>query len=150
MQNPHAQNPHGQSPHAQAQDQSEDAPDLPAGTLEVTIADADDQALGGREVRLEILSQKISEGEQRSTKRAKTDAEGRVRFTGLATTNDKNAHHKSAPGMTVSRCKRRKLAIGISTDQGNNPNAIGKNKRSKVYSGSAASSHTLPNHGHGS
>jgi hypothetical protein len=88
MQNPHAQNPHAQNPHSrQAQDQSEDAPDLPAGTLEVTIADADDQALGGREVRLEVLTQKISEGEQRTTKRAKTDAEGRVRFTGLATTN---------------------------------------------------------------
>ncbi len=88
MQNPHGQNPHGAGdPHAQVQDRSDDAPDLPAGTLDVTIANADDQALVGADVELEILSQKISEGEQRSTKRAKTDAEGRALFTGLSTAN---------------------------------------------------------------
>jgi hypothetical protein len=86
--NPQAQDPHGRNPHAQVRDMSQDAPDLPAGTLEVTIADADERPLPGVEVSLEILFSKISEGESRSQKRVKTDAEGRVRFTGLATTSD--------------------------------------------------------------
>jgi hypothetical protein len=102
MQNPHAglQDPHAQAqdphagvanPHARrVQDRSELSPDLPAGTIEVTIADAEDQPLPGVDVRLGILSQKISEGEQRSSKNARTNAEGRVRFDGLGTTFDKS------------------------------------------------------------
>jgi hypothetical protein len=97
--NPHAQtNPHagmnprgGANPHGQpTPDQSAPASDLPAGTLEVTIVDADDKPLPGADVRLGILSQKIAEGEQRSQKNAKTNAEGKVRFTELGTTTDKS------------------------------------------------------------
>jgi hypothetical protein len=80
VQNPHAQNPHGQQP---APDQSDEAADLPPGTLEVAIVDGTERALPGVDVRLGILSQKISEGEQRSSKNAKTDAEGHTRFPGL-------------------------------------------------------------------
>ena len=89
--NPHAQqDPHGQvNPHGQlTPDSNAPAADLPAGTLEVTIVDATDRPLAGVDVRLGILSQKISEGEQRSEKKAKTNAEGRVRFEGLGTTSD--------------------------------------------------------------
>jgi hypothetical protein len=93
--NPHAQagDPHAdvENPHARRiQDLSEMAPDLPAGTIEVTIADAEDRPLAGVDARLGILSQKISEGEQRSSKNALTNADGRVRFDGLATTFDKS------------------------------------------------------------
>ncbi|HEX6275199.1 MAG TPA: carboxypeptidase-like regulatory domain-containing protein [Polyangiaceae bacterium] len=90
--NPHAGNPHAQAnPHGQrTPDSNAPAPDLPAGTLDVTIVDESDKPLPGVEVRLGILSQKISEGEQRSEKKAKTDAEGRVRFTELGTTSDKS------------------------------------------------------------
>lgn len=108
--NPHAgiPNPHGQGgdPHAEVanpharrvQDMSQMAPDLPVGTIEVTIADADDRALAGIDVRLGILSQKISEGEQRSSKNALTNAEGRVRFDGLGTTIDKSYNVTVASG----------------------------------------------------
>jgi hypothetical protein len=69
---------------------SQASPDLPAGTVEVMIADAEDRPLAGVDVRLGILSQKISEGEQRSSKNALTNSEGRVRFDGLGTTFDKS------------------------------------------------------------
>lgn len=98
--NPHgAENPHagmasphgGTNPHGQpTPDSSAPASDLPPGTLDVTIVDADDRPLAGIDVRLGILSQKISEGEQRTQKNAKTNAEGKVRFTELGTTNDKS------------------------------------------------------------
>jgi hypothetical protein len=101
--NPHVQagDPHADvaNPHARrVQDMSQMAPDLPAGTIEVTIADADDRPLAGIDVRLGILSQKISEGEQRSSKNALTDAEGRVRFDGLGTTIDKSYNVTVASG----------------------------------------------------
>lgn len=104
VQNPHAQDPHGQNPHAQVRDRSEDAPDLPAGTLDVIIADADDRPLAGHDVTLQVLFQKISEGESRSTKSGKTDAEGRVRFAGLASTTDYSYQVvvKSAPAEFAS------------------------------------------------
>lgn len=86
--NPHGQlaNPHGELP----QDSNEDAHDLPAGTIEVVVADGSGQRLAGVDVRLGILSQKISEGETRSSQTAKTGAEGQARFTGLGVTADKS------------------------------------------------------------
>ena len=81
---PHA-NPHGEV----ARDSSMDAPELPPGTIEVLIADPTGRPLASTDVRLGILSQKIAEGESRSEKIAKTDENGRVRFTALATTTDK-------------------------------------------------------------
>jgi hypothetical protein len=91
--NPHAgTNPHAaMGPHGQiTPDSSQVAPDLPPGTIEAAIVDTDGRPIPGADVRLAILSQKISEGEQHSEKLAKSDAEGRVRFTALATTNDKS------------------------------------------------------------
>jgi hypothetical protein len=81
---PHA-NPHGEL----ARDSSMDDPELPPGTIEVLIADPTGRPLGSTDVRLGILSQKIAEGESRSEKTAKTDENGRVRFTALAATTDK-------------------------------------------------------------
>jgi hypothetical protein len=80
----------------------------------VLIADPDEKPLAGREVRLEILSQKISEGEQRSTKLGKTDAEGRARFTGLATTgfNSYQVVVPSAPAEFASPQVRLRDNIG--------------------------------------
>jgi hypothetical protein len=85
-------NPHEmpQNPHQKVEDASEDTSELPPGTLEVTIADPSDRPLAGVDIRLGIHSQKISEGESRSQKNAKSDAEGRARFSGLAFTNDKS------------------------------------------------------------
>lgn len=63
--------------------ESAPAPDLPAGTIEVLVLRASGAPIAGQEVRLGIMFQRISEGESRSERLARTDAEGRVRFEGL-------------------------------------------------------------------
>jgi hypothetical protein len=99
VENPHAQNPHaGMNPHGRVEDTSDSAPDLPPGTIDVTIADPDDKPMPGIDVRLGILSQKIAEGESRSQKGAKADADGKVRFSGLAFTSDKSYRVTVASG----------------------------------------------------
>jgi hypothetical protein len=60
-------------------------PELPSGTIEVILVDGDERPLAGTEAKLGILFQKIAEGESKSSKTAKTNAEGRVRFDGLET-----------------------------------------------------------------
>lgn len=64
-------------------DESTSAPDVPAGTVDVTILDGKGAPLPRTSVRLGIMFQKISEGESRSEKFATTDEAGRVRFSGL-------------------------------------------------------------------
>jgi hypothetical protein len=80
---------------------SMDAPDLPAGMLEVLVADPDERPLPGVDVTLEVQFSKISEGESRSQKRAKTDANGRARFTGLASTMEWSYQVTVATGPAV-------------------------------------------------
>jgi hypothetical protein len=60
-------------------------PELPGGTVEVILVDGDEKPLAGAEAKLGILFQKIAEGESRSSRTSKTNAEGRARFDGLET-----------------------------------------------------------------
>lgn len=61
------------------------APDLPAGTVEVVLVDGEERPIPNADVRLGILFQKIAEGESRTSKPGRTNAEGRARFEGLET-----------------------------------------------------------------
>jgi hypothetical protein len=64
------------------------APDLQPGTIGVKLVNAAGEPLANVEVTLGIQFQKIAEGEQRTERRAKTDANGAATFTGLATGSD--------------------------------------------------------------
>jgi hypothetical protein len=64
------------------------APDLPPGTIRLKLVDAQGRPLADTEARLSINFQKISEGEQRSEQRAKTDAAGLATFSGLTASSD--------------------------------------------------------------
>ncbi|MGC4090672.1 MAG: hypothetical protein QM756_22920 [Polyangiaceae bacterium] len=77
-------NPHAGIP----RDESAPAPDLPKGSIEATLVSGDNRPLGERDVRLGIMFQRISEGESRSERFARTNAEGRVRFDGLEVGSD--------------------------------------------------------------
>ncbi|MGB0680477.1 MAG: carboxypeptidase-like regulatory domain-containing protein [Polyangiales bacterium] len=61
---------------------AEAAPDEPAGSIRVTVVDAAGKALPDVTVTLGILA---TGGGGRSTKQARTDAQGQCRFTGLKT-----------------------------------------------------------------
>lgn len=75
-----------QNPHAPPipQDLSAPAPDLPKGVIEAVIVDGKEQPITGQEVRLGIMYQTVAEGESRSERFARTDADGRVRFEKLS------------------------------------------------------------------
>jgi hypothetical protein len=77
------------NPHAQqrAVDQNSPAADLPAGTIEATIVDANGAPQAGIDVRLGIMEQSVAQGENRSQRLAKADGEGRVRFDRLSVTS---------------------------------------------------------------
>ncbi|HEY8943918.1 MAG TPA: hypothetical protein VIM73_06645 [Polyangiaceae bacterium] len=79
-------NPHNfnQAP----QDESLIAPDLPAGTVEAQVLDAQRNPVASTRVRLGIMFQKISEGESRSERLGTTDGAGLVRFTGLQASSE--------------------------------------------------------------
>ncbi|HEY3500991.1 MAG TPA: hypothetical protein VGK73_40135 [Polyangiaceae bacterium] len=81
----HAQDPHGEmrAESPAPVDRIEPAPDLPRGTIEALILDANEQPIPQREVRLGILFQKIAEGESRSSRDGVTGPNGVVRFDGL-------------------------------------------------------------------
>jgi hypothetical protein len=64
-------------------DRVEPAPELPKGSIEALLLDGNEKPLADVEVRLGILFQKIAEGESRSSRNAKTGADGVVRFDGL-------------------------------------------------------------------
>jgi len=74
--------PHGSMPQP---NREEPASDLPAGTVEVLLVDADEQPIPNADVRLGILFQSVAEGESRSQRTAKTDSKGIVRFDKLTT-----------------------------------------------------------------
>jgi hypothetical protein len=61
---------------------------VPAGTIEATILDENDKPLANVPVVLSVLRQSVAQGDSRSMQQGTTDAEGRVRWTGLARTSD--------------------------------------------------------------
>lgn len=78
------------NPHAAglARDESSPAGDLPKGSIEANILSPDNAPIANAEVRLGIMFQRISEGESRSERSARADAQGRARFDGLNTGSD--------------------------------------------------------------
>jgi len=85
-----AGHPPSASPHGAAagQDSSSAAADLPAGSVETLIIDGNENPVANTQVRLNIVFSKISEGESRSERFAKTDENGRVRFDALKVGSD--------------------------------------------------------------
>lgn len=75
-------------PAARAQDSVTLTPDVPPGTIKLTLVDEKSQPLPHHEVKLGILFQKISEGEERKEEIARTDAEGVAVFKGLASSSE--------------------------------------------------------------
>jgi len=69
-------------------DLSVPSPEVPAGTVDVTVVDAQQKPQAGVEVRLGILRQTIAEGESRQSQTARTNANGGVRFSGLKLESD--------------------------------------------------------------
>ena len=69
-------------------DRSAPDPKLPPGTVEVTLVDAQERPQANVEVRLGILQQTVAEGEARENKVARSDAQGKARFSGLRTATD--------------------------------------------------------------
>jgi hypothetical protein len=76
------------SPAAPEQDAVAPAPNLPPGTIQLKLVDAQGRPLPNAEARLSINFQKISEGEQRTEQRAKTDDAGLATFSGLTASSD--------------------------------------------------------------
>jgi hypothetical protein len=68
-----------------APNREDPTPELSSGTIEVILVDGDERPIAGADAKLGILFQTIAEGESRSSKTAKTNAEGRARFDGLKT-----------------------------------------------------------------
>ena len=64
------------------------SPNVPPGTIQLKLVNAEGLPLPNAEVKLGILFQKISEGEQRSDKLGKTDANGVVTFNGLTASSE--------------------------------------------------------------
>lgn len=79
----------GSAPHGNMNeplpDQLQPAADLPPGSIEAVIVDGNEQPIANLEVRLGILFQTIAEGEKRTSKTAKTNENGVIRFDGLTT-----------------------------------------------------------------
>jgi hypothetical protein len=70
------------------QNESRPDPTLPKGTIEAVILNPDQSPVVGSEVRLGVMFQKISEGESRTERFAKTDASGHARFNGLTVASE--------------------------------------------------------------
>jgi hypothetical protein len=70
------------------QDENLPAADLPKGSVEAVILDGQQAPMPGVEVHLAILFSKISEGENKSERVLRSDAEGRVRFDGLTAASE--------------------------------------------------------------
>lgn len=88
---PNGHPPVGAAPtaaHAPEQDAVVTAPELPPGTILIKLVDANGDPIANSEVKLGVQFQKISEGEQHTEQRAKTDLGGMARFNGLTTGSD--------------------------------------------------------------
>lgn len=103
------------APSAPEQDTVVPAPNLPPGTIQLKLVDAQGQPLAGAEARLSINFQKISEGEQRTEQRANTDAAGLVTFSGLTSSSDFSYRltTKSGPAEYASEPIQLKPDMGI-------------------------------------
>lgn len=76
------------TPQAPEQDAVVTNPSIPPGTIVVKLATPTGEPIPNADVTLGVQFQKISEGEQKSEKRAKTDAAGKATFSGLVTGGD--------------------------------------------------------------
>lgn len=76
------------SQQAQEQDAVMPSAEVPPGTVRVRLMNEDGQPVPNTEVRLGVQFQKISEGEKKTQKVAKTDANGEASFSGLTTGGD--------------------------------------------------------------
>lgn len=65
--------------------QAEVDPTLPLGTIEIVLNDGEGKGLAGRDVYLGIVENSVAKGESRQKKTARTDEQGRARFSGLDT-----------------------------------------------------------------
>jgi hypothetical protein len=74
------------------QPQQEDAvlpaAEIPPGTIVVRLVNEKGDPVANHDVKLGIVFQKISEGEQRKEQSGKTDANGMAKFSGLASSSD--------------------------------------------------------------
>ena len=73
------------APNEPPQDRASPAPDLRAGTIEVHLRDERDRPLPSYPLRLGVMKQDVAEGDSRSEKMSRTNAEGVVVFEGLST-----------------------------------------------------------------
>lgn len=94
--NPHAGNPHAGNPHGGAggrqappgffqapDDFARDDPELPPGTIVVTVADAEDKAIPNAQLQLGILRNTVAKGESRERLVRDADENGQLRLDGL-------------------------------------------------------------------
>jgi hypothetical protein len=80
--------PVANAPQAPEQDAVISNPSIPPGTVQVKLVTPMGEPLANTEVALGVQFQKIAEGEQKSEKRAKTNAAGVATFAGLSTGSD--------------------------------------------------------------
>jgi hypothetical protein len=104
------------APAAPEQDAVVPAPHLPPGTIQLKLVDAQGRPLPNAEARLSINFQKISEGEQRTEQRAKTDDAGLATFSGLTASSDFSYRltTKSGPAEYASEPIQLKPDMGMS------------------------------------
>ncbi len=76
------------APEQLEQDAVMPAAEIPPGTIVVRLVNEKSDPVAHHEVKLGIVFQKISEGEQRKEETAKTDANGMARFSGLTSSSD--------------------------------------------------------------
>ena len=103
------------APVAPEQDAILPSPDIPPGNIVVRLMDHQGGPLKDHEVKLRIVFQKISEGEQRKEQLAKTDARGVARFTGLTAGSDFSYRvvARSGPAEYLSDLVQLKPEMGV-------------------------------------
>lgn len=91
------------------------APEVPPGTIVVRLVDAGGDPLPNTDVKLSVQFQKISEGEQKNERFAKTDLGGVARFSGLVTGGDYSYRlsAKSGPAEYSSDPMQLKADMGL-------------------------------------
>lgn len=77
-----------QSPREPEEDSVAPSPSVPPGSIQVQLVDGSGNPLPNHELRLGVQFQKIAEGEKKSEKVARTDANGSALFSGLTTGGD--------------------------------------------------------------
>ncbi len=95
---PSAAHPTPTSQQAFEQDSVMPSAEVPPGSIQVLLLDENGSPIADAEVRLGVQFQKISEGEKKTQKTAKTDALGRALFSGLTTGGDFSYRVSSSSG----------------------------------------------------